>query len=905
MTRHPDVSLLTCCDFGQNRGRFAVRELNALQKKLAEKGVVLSYTGGQADYTLPHGMPSFESQGDNGAYAAIAPNAIATVQHNGVQNPTFTGRYVGVEQSLHYNGVEYRVSENDVFLLTPACDYKVTRLNKLITDVAPTVLYPGVQGDKLNMNHIYRTGSGTQVAYDKATEKYELQCKPYVYITGGIVAIETTGAHNWIGHPGKGDDDSCSGTSWFAVKDDWLGPEKSPLPFSGHEGDSGSPVWWWSTERSRFEFVATMQGMNGSGVTYYTTAPDWTAKKLESFTKTVKLGKGQNAAITPVKLSTGKTVEDPKNKVTAQPYEGTVEVNGKEAVRFVGLKQGVTYWKDFAPMAEKENWYAYEPKDYTNPEVTIADLFLTENLRFEGNGKHSITLNEPVDMGIGYVELTGKASYELGGKGMLHCSGFMVGEGSSLKLNLPADDTLREVRKTGEGSLSLAAESDTRLNLMLGGGTTRLSHKGGYAAESVHLGNGAKLSLGSKNPVRRHVTLYNGTLELNGLAYDDTKMFSLTPLTQDAVISCGAKVSSLSLSGAVLARAGYVTDAAAGKPVGKIYPASFTDSAGSALRVVWHAESASELGDGKAILLSPARTRLLQKESALVFSGKGMRAVLTGTYTVHGDGSKDGKSAERLMRENDWHYADATAPVCIEKGAVFELWSHARLTGTVTVKDGSTFVLCAPVEAAEEYIEGGEKLEKTSGVSKYTGLNGKVVLESGARMTLKTASTEMVTDCPAVISSAADAVVTMQGQGGRVRLSAAGSSFGKLVIRGAALQDSAVTAKSVTMKVSAESAKSSSKALTVYADGMAGGSLTADTLVLELDADELQKADTLDIRLGSKSSPVMVGAVGKVQVRIVSKADGSKKTVSGKLSKSGKHTTVRVSLKKKAAAEKS
>ena len=106
---HSQVSMVTYTDFGQNMGRYRVNGVNDLLSSIRKKegGVVITYKEGHDDYTLEHYMPSFESQGDNGAYAAVGYNFIATVAHNGCQNPIFTGRYIGDANSLRYYGVEY------------------------------------------------------------------------------------------------------------------------------------------------------------------------------------------------------------------------------------------------------------------------------------------------------------------------------------------------------------------------------------------------------------------------------------------------------------------------------------------------------------------------------------------------------------------------------------------------------------------------------------------------------------------------------------------------------------------------------------------------------------------------------------------------------------------------------
>ena len=108
-TLSSEVDLQVYADFGQNRGRYSTSNVNALLQELNKNGVTISYNNGAADYTLEHGMISFESrQESNGAAAAVCYNYIATVSHNGVQAPHFSYLELGESHSIKYQGIEYR-----------------------------------------------------------------------------------------------------------------------------------------------------------------------------------------------------------------------------------------------------------------------------------------------------------------------------------------------------------------------------------------------------------------------------------------------------------------------------------------------------------------------------------------------------------------------------------------------------------------------------------------------------------------------------------------------------------------------------------------------------------------------------------------------------------------------------
>ncbi len=83
------------------------------------------------------------------------------------------------------------------------------------------------------------------------------------------------------------------------------------------------------------------------------------------------------------------------------------------------------------------------------------------------------------------------------------------------------------------------------------------------------------------------------------------------------------------------------------------------------------------------------------------------------------------------MHEDDWHYADATMNVTVGKDAVFELGSHARLVGDVTVGQNGVYVMREGVRHQMEYVEGGLNLEDTGKYSAYFGHKGDVHLNGG------------------------------------------------------------------------------------------------------------------------------------------------------------------------------
>lgn len=933
MIQHPDVDVLTYCDFGQNCGRFSVYNQNALQALRAEEGVQLTYQGGQAPYTLQHPVISFESQGDNGAFAAIAPNAIATVQHNGVQNPTFTARYLGEERSLHYNGVEFRKS--DAFLLAADTDFKVTRLNKLITDVTPAVPVAGPGLAEADALLTYRSGAGrmTKVVNRETGEQEDL-AEPYTYITGGITIMQTRYKTNWVPASEREGDDSCGAMT----AEDWEPRgvcELAPLPFAGHEGDSGSPAWVWNSANNRYEYVGCLQGIDPKGIVYYTAAPAWSAAVLEQFTKTVTLAEGQNAALNPAKHDTGRSIKDEENSTAAHPYEGSVTVGDTEVTRFVGLKEGTEYWKPLNDVADKADWFAYDPAKYTSDKVKTADLFLTENLRFCGAGNHVITVEKPVEMGIGYVQVQG-GDFTVTGDGRLNTAGYIVDGGATLTLELTNSSLsyLREWRKVGAGTLCIAGTGDNEVNLMLGGaGETRLQRRSGYAARNIHAASGARVVLDGRDQVRGNVVLGSGgaTLDLNGHSIELGRDFTLTPLTQDATITNTKGSATLTLLLEQLEKAGFgeslvvaaseemvqkpskkkkktedaedapLPPAAAQRPeevVEHPYLASFTDAPGCPLQVVLREDRDLTTFTPKRIVLSPTHTFLSQNGSGLVVVGGHVE--LRGLPTVHGMGSADGKSAARATRENDWHYADAVTPVLVGGHGRFTLGSHARLTGSVTVKSGCCFTMEQPVNAAKEYIEGSAEPEDTAAIADFVGLKGNVTLEEDAEMVIDGALESAFSYDGRIDGPEAELRIQSHGT---VCLSNAESHIGHVWVSCERLENTPLHAREADIIANKPSAaamreEDGKKILSLCCGTMQGGSVEAETLAITFtELEGADEADVLEVSLGADATPVQLSGIKEIEV-IWGASRNALNMCKGALSERNGRTVIRVELKK-------
>lgn len=741
---HQDASFQTYTDFGQNMGRYSTGATNALLQHIHADGVIISYTGGQADQKLAHEMISFESQTDQGNAAAVGYNFLATVWHNHTKflnttadnsSVTFCANDLGISYAIRYQAIEMDSRSTDksgTFETgSAATDYKAVRLSKIITDVSPAAIYSGnTSGSALVGQMIYRSGSGTMGVYNHSMQQTPLKA-PYIYITGGVATLTGETHYNADAFRVSVSDGNFSASGITAAK---------PLPFVSQGGDSGSPCYIWNEETNQYEFLASLQSGDSLRFSQFNGNCAWTSQIVDSYNVAVDCGSAlggedHTVYINAVTRDGGKVIQG--NTASTRPWHGSVtDAAGNELADFIGMRFGSNAWKSLNNVMDSNNWYAYGA-GYLN--ASYADLFVTQDLVFTASGDEvqNVVLNGNVDLGIGYTRFSrtagsGTAVYRLssadGGNYMLNSAGYVVDAGVDVHVELtnPADYA-REWRKTGEGNLFIEGQGNNYIALNLGGsGSTYLQREGGYAAYNVLANNGTHVVIRDVGQIGRDFTFGNGgaTLDFNGNSMD--VWFSAVPEGTEAfTIHCLDE-------GGVIANLRQGTTSTLTFKEGGTWKGSFRDAGeagGAALRVVYDG------GDQQlvlhSILTSLSGSNGEDKSAFIVQSGT---VLLKGTNTVHGMGSVDGLSSNRLFNALDWHYADAAMDVEVRDGATFRLGDHARLQGDVNVLSGGTFLVNEGVQHELEHIEGGQKLESTSAISNYWGLHGNVALQSGSRM---------------------------------------------------------------------------------------------------------------------------------------------------------------------------
>ena len=831
---HPSVSLQTYTDFGSNMGRYTIYQQNELLQHLNKDGVRIIYTQGEAPYQLGQKMISYESMVDGGPFTAISYNATATVRHNGVTNPVFTGRFIGSENSIHYAGIEYRSCENNTFLLTPEIDYKITRLSKIITDITPSALYDArahkLKGEDIGHMLQYRAGGGYMQQADEEGKTTWLT-GAYTYVVGGIVTNSGFGysrGYDYVNDEGKKDvrnitDDSYTVSiigvdGWGA---DTAGTPTHPLPFVTQGGDSGSPVWVWNQESQAYELLSCHQA-RGSYDSYSRGASEWTKDTLDYFCVDVDMDAAKHEvhlqAVLKADETTYRATANGNTTASTTPMHGSVtnaEGTAIEGLDFIGVRNGINTWANLVDLKDDpvtvtagkeqiQHWYAYG-NEYLNANNTTgnplqyADLFMTENLVFQSSATdNNIILDADVDLGIGYAQFSktsgsDKASFTISGHDddisrdyNFNHAGYIVDKDVDVHLKIAnrevesetGKDYFREWRKTGEGDLYLEGTGDNHIFLNVGGkGTTFLREQGnGYAAYNVLINNGATVNLGGNiNQVERDVTFgYGGgvldfagnvNMEWNNTNNAEAPGFTIHALTQDAIITNTTGTTTLTY------REGGNTN----------FLGSFKDTADSSLNIVY-------AGNG-IWTLNSIHTDL--KNGGLEVQTGTVK--LVGTLTEHAQGSLTGYNQQRYSNPDDWHYADAAMNVTVNSGATFELGSHARLKGTVTVEGGGIFQMDEGVRHQKEYIEGWYELEDTciAEMRQFYGLHGDVNLkEANSQMVVKFSDG---TDANTTVTGKiyGDGGMTVDTAGGSLTLSGANTFEGtKTVTNGLLILDS-------------------------------------------------------------------------------------------------------------------
>lgn len=862
------ATLVTYTDFGQNCGRYIAGDGgNALLQYIRQQegGIAITYTDGRADYVISNeqGMIDFSAGYNRSLATAISPSIVVTVGHNGEQSSNFTSDVYGIGGSHCINYKSVSIGGSSVFSNAyndgRYVDYRISRQSKIFTDITPVEACSSTQEARdlvQGTNMFYHSGAGYH-QYPGLNLPYQA----YVYETGGII------------DPLSVNDTSAGGlrvgTTFNGVN------ATNPLPYAALAGDSGSPVYVYDAEEGVYKFWGCTALSDGTNCTYLSYTNKY-QEALNAFNKSVDMSSvsavdGKNTIYLNAVDEVVGTQSDGSNSTTL--YAGKIkDAEGNVLTSHIGLKNGLSTWGDLSGVKDNQNWY-----NYGNGYVAQnnADLYFTENLLFSSSAaQNAVVLNATVDLGVGYAEFSAASdapvSYTVssasGGNFMLNSAGYLVNENVSLHLQLTSSDThMYEWRKIGAGDMYIEGSGDNNILLNLGGsGTTYLKRTGGgYAAYNVLVNNGARVVIDDIGQIERDFTFGNkgGVLDMNGQSMDwyttsnsetiADAGFTINALTEDAVIANNKGNSTL-----VYRQSGDTT-----------FLGSFQDTADSSLKI--------QYAGGGTWVLNSVHTNLQNDNSGLqVDNGK---VVLRGTNTIHAAGSANGVNANRYTNANDWHYADAAMDVTVKNDATFELGSHARLTGDVTVESGGTYVMREGVKFAQEYVEGGQRLEDVSKYAAFYGHKGDTVLNGGTLRVEYSAGVTAHNTYAGNISGSGNMSVDLKDSAAVFTVSGDNSFTGtKTLVCGGLIADSATALGDTSLNkwvIQEEgwiaSHKETGAQLLEHIDTSSTG-----TLVLSSDSEQLNIAGYNNLFIGAEAGKtVQYGTLGTTET--LNAADGA------------------------------
>lgn len=286
-----DVDYQLYRDFATNRGKF----------KVGNKDIVIPRKSGE-NYKLDFPMPDFSSTDASGVGTLIDPSYVAGVKHN--------RGYIGVEYGQGAGHSYKLVDRNE----NPSLDQHAPRLNKLVTDVAPSSIVKEPKAEDYSV--FVRVGSGVQKTKDK-DGKESWMGNAYQFLTGGVITAEQMEGWHWRV--------SDQGDFFNQIQG------KSPLPSAVNPGDSGSPLWGLNKKTGKWELLTFATAVTGRHSIYTPISSDFLKQQLDEDTLKEFVTKGKDEII----WGATENFKENENKGT-----GTI-TQGENELVYNGLKSDV------------------------------------------------------------------------------------------------------------------------------------------------------------------------------------------------------------------------------------------------------------------------------------------------------------------------------------------------------------------------------------------------------------------------------------------------------------------------------------------------------------------------------------------------------------------------------------
>ena len=464
-----DVDYQIFRDFAENKGRFSVGATNV---EVRDKN---NHSLGNA---LPNGIPmiDFSVVDVNKRIGTLVdPQYIVSVKHaHQYMNDFYFGHYnghrdVSDDENKYSVVTQNNVNPNEGWHVDKRLDdYNMPRLNKFVTEVAPTT--PTLAGDDLETYKnkekylsFVRVGAGRQLVYEKGSRHVEGNehgedlkdlSAAYNYAIGGTPyeGINIDPSQSKKGLIGFGDSRENH------VIDAKTLLSQDPLTNYGVLGDSGSPLFAFDKQQNKWVFIGPYTYWAGYGKKSW---QEWNIYKKD-FADNIK--KRDNAETVPFSTTEYHwTTTDNSSQIT----------NDQKTISVKLLEPNTTLVN-------------YQKKENENT---------GQNVIFEGNGnyKNTLVLENNINQGAGGLFF--KGNYEVKGKTddiTWVGGGISVEEGKTVtwKIHNPEKDHLAKI---GKGTLIVEGKGNNKGSLKVGDGTVVLKQqitKGEHAFASVGIVSG-------------------------------------------------------------------------------------------------------------------------------------------------------------------------------------------------------------------------------------------------------------------------------------------------------------------------------------------------------------------------------------------------------------------------------
>lgn len=721
-----DVPVQEYRDFAENRGKYrpGVENINVFKKDGSLAGI------------LNYPMPDFSSVNNSGYATLISPSYIVSVRHNGGYQSVDFGNNAKFK-------TKYRlISRND----SEDRDFHVPRLNKVVTEAAPTATVAGktLAQDKDRYRWYTRVGAGTQYQVDAETQALNYLAGAYKWKSGGTILDPTF--ESWR-------------LRWYNYAPD--DPRVQPLDSTPRAGDSGSPMFVYDSQDNIWRLVGVLT--SGAGSAPY---------KLWGYVLFL-----QDDEIAAVQQKN----TDPA--VTDRKADGNI------------------LWSQTA-ITQGDNQWQWHGTDTDIPsQASAAQLDASKDLQFNGEGG-TIVLAQSVNHGAAKLQFSG--DYQV--ISAPHTDSTWVGGGIEVDEGYTLDWQIKgregdALHKIGAGTLQVNASGINLGELNVGDGTVILNQQADdqgqrQAFSKIILVSGRPVVvLGSADQVSSENIQFGyrgGTLDLNGqslsfaeikhnddgavLLNNDAQQASLVTLTGNNQSFAG-RLGSTEATGTL----NLTTDGDwwlnGGAVLGEV------NVAGGALRLsgqqVIHAGNVLYSDDWQAQTFSAESLRITENsqltltdhatlESATQVDAQGSltllaRSTLNGTVQLNDSSAqllvdvspRDSTAGELLTRIN----ADISGQGTLQKTGEgrLTLAGHSTNTGGVEVREGELEVLSSlsgPLTLAENtWLSGHGRVGAVTGravVRYFPGRNNA----AGEWSTLRMASLSSGPDSLLILNSA-------------------------------------------------------------------------------------------------------------------------------------------------------